>query len=405
MLEHTLSTAYAIIITTTIWIAAIGITLYYPLRCIYNLYFHPLRTFPGPKLAAIGSYLEFYYDVVKDGTYLWEIEKMHRKYGKGELLFPVSPPRSPTIRSSECLYSRKGPIVRINARELHIYDPHFYKDIYAGSSRRTDKDPETVAAYAVSRASLATVDHDLHRVRRGFLSPYFAKRSVVKLEPVIQERINKLCMRLEESMHQEQVVDLDAGFAALTADIVTYYFYGSSYDYLGSKGFKFAMRDAIVGLIGFYHLTRFLPALANTIKRLPIPIIRLLHSGAADLLSFQAEIKQTVLDSLDDETSVKSKSVIFGALKDPDVPAEEKTIDQFVDEGTAVIFAGTETTARALSVIMFHLLHNKLLLKELRRELLTLTPVKDHAYQLSELEALPYLVSLSDNFSGTYPSS
>ena len=210
-------------------------------------------------------------------------------------------------------------------------------------------------------------------------------------------------MRLDESMHQEQVVDLDSGFAALTADIITRNFYGSTYDYLGSKDFKFAMRDAILGLIGFYHLTRFLPALANTIKRFPIPIVRLIHPGAADLLYFQLEQKQTILNSLNDETSVKSKSVIFGALNDPDVPAEEKTIDKLVDEGTLIIFAGTETTARALSVTMFHLLHNKLVLKELRRELLTLTPVKDHAYQLSQLEALPYLVRLPDIFSRTYP--
>jgi len=50
-------------------------------RCIYNLYFHPLRKFPGPKKAAIGAFLEFYYDVVKDGTYIWEIEKMHKEHG------------------------------------------------------------------------------------------------------------------------------------------------------------------------------------------------------------------------------------------------------------------------------------------------------------------------------------
>ena len=210
-------------------------------------------------------------------------------------------------------------------------------------------------------------------------------------------------MCLEGCMHQSQVIDLDSGFAALTADIVTCYFYGSNFDYLGSKGFKFVMRDAILGLIGFYHITRFLPALANTIKRLPIPLVRLLQPGAADLLCFQADIKQTILDSLNDKDSVKSKSVIFEALKDPDVPAEEKTIDRFVDEGTTIIFAGTETTAKALSVIMFHLLHNKLLLKELRRELSTLAPVKDHTYQLSQLEALPYLVRLPEMFNGMCP--
>lgn len=87
MLQHIFRTESAV--TTAVWIAAIAITAYYSLRCIYNLYFHPLCKFPGPKLAAIGSFLDFYYDVVKDGTYLWEIEKMHRKYGKEEVFLPV----------------------------------------------------------------------------------------------------------------------------------------------------------------------------------------------------------------------------------------------------------------------------------------------------------------------------
>ena len=50
--------------------------------CFYNLYLHPLRKIPGPKLAAIGPYLEFWHEAVRDGQYVWEIEKMHEKYGK-----------------------------------------------------------------------------------------------------------------------------------------------------------------------------------------------------------------------------------------------------------------------------------------------------------------------------------
>ncbi len=64
------------------WTAVVLLTCYYLSKCIYNLYFHPLSRFPGSKLAALGGWYEFYYDVIKDGTYLWEIERMHRKYGK-----------------------------------------------------------------------------------------------------------------------------------------------------------------------------------------------------------------------------------------------------------------------------------------------------------------------------------
>lgn len=49
---------------------------------IHRLYFHPLSEFPGPKLAALTTWYEGYYDIVHRGRYLWEIEKMHKKYGE-----------------------------------------------------------------------------------------------------------------------------------------------------------------------------------------------------------------------------------------------------------------------------------------------------------------------------------
>lgn len=48
---------------------------------IYRLGFSPIAKFPGPKLAALTLWYEFYYDVIKKGKYTWEIGKMHEKYG------------------------------------------------------------------------------------------------------------------------------------------------------------------------------------------------------------------------------------------------------------------------------------------------------------------------------------
>jgi len=58
--------------------AALG---YVFLGAIYRLYFHPISKIPGPKLAAVTSLYGFYFNVVKGGRYMWEIEKMHDKYG------------------------------------------------------------------------------------------------------------------------------------------------------------------------------------------------------------------------------------------------------------------------------------------------------------------------------------
>ena len=48
---------------------------------IYRIYFSPLSHIPGPKLAAASIWYQFYYDVIKRGRFLWEIERMHKVYG------------------------------------------------------------------------------------------------------------------------------------------------------------------------------------------------------------------------------------------------------------------------------------------------------------------------------------
>lgn len=58
-----------------------SVLLYFALRSIYRLYFHPLSKFPGPKLAAISSGYEFYYNVIRGGMFIWEVERMHKVYG------------------------------------------------------------------------------------------------------------------------------------------------------------------------------------------------------------------------------------------------------------------------------------------------------------------------------------
>lgn len=209
------------------------------------------------------------------------------------------------------------------------------------------------------------------------------------LEPLINDKVDRLCRRLEEWIGQGTAVDLDAAMAALTADIVSIYFYGKDFDYLGGKDFKFVVRDAILGLIGFYHFSPFVPAVANFINSLPIPIVRMIQPGAAALLESQQEIKAEIQQSLNEKDNIKSKSVIVGALGDPDIPAEEKTLDRLVDEGVTVIFAGTETTARSISGAMFHLLRDKSLLQKLRDELSTVDKGPDGQWAYNQLETLP----------------
>lgn len=49
---------------------------------VYRLWLSPIASFPGPKLAALTGWYEFYYDVIFNGSYLYKIEEMHRQFGE-----------------------------------------------------------------------------------------------------------------------------------------------------------------------------------------------------------------------------------------------------------------------------------------------------------------------------------
>ncbi|GAM37558.1 benzoate 4-monooxygenase cytochrome P450 [Talaromyces pinophilus] len=235
------------------------------LTAIYNIWFHPLAKFPGPKIAVIGPWYEAYYDIIKDGRYLWQIEKMHEKY---------------------------GPIVRVNAHELHIKDVTYYAEVYSGSTRKVNKDAGSTGAFGVPTATAATVDHDLHRARRGYITKYFAKRNMSTLEPIVQERLDRLCGRIDERLKTGEPLNLDACFSALTADVITRRFYGNDFNYLGSPDFRFVIRNAFMGFTQMYHLAIFMPLAVKILKSMPLAVIRLIAPPVAELQQLKEEIAE-----------------------------------------------------------------------------------------------------------------
>lgn len=115
---------------------------------------------------------------------------------------------------------------------MHIDDPDFFPTVYSSGKSKVNKDPSTVAGMGQPDATVATVDHDQHRVRRGYLSHHYSKRAVDALIPLISERIETLCARLEGVLKAGSRISLDKAFAAMTADVVYTQFFGARVDYL-----------------------------------------------------------------------------------------------------------------------------------------------------------------------------
>lgn len=61
--------------------------LYLMYFSVYRLFFHPLAKIPGPKLAALTGWHEFYFDCVKNGggQHGFKMREMHDVYGNVQL--------------------------------------------------------------------------------------------------------------------------------------------------------------------------------------------------------------------------------------------------------------------------------------------------------------------------------
>ena len=197
---------------------AVCFLLYVVLLCTYRLTLHPLAQFPGPRLAAVTFFYEFYHDYFRGGQYLFHIRDMHAKYGH---------------------------IVRISPDELHVNDPSFLPELMPAGGRRRDKYPRMIQVFGFSQAAGATADHDLHRSRRAAMSKMFTKDSVRKLEPIMRREMDQLLGRLKEFQESGREINLLPMFGAFTNDVISEYAYGYSLNWVQAPQFNSVFFDMV----------------------------------------------------------------------------------------------------------------------------------------------------------------
>ncbi|KAI0550319.1 putative cytochrome P450 [Xylaria curta] len=346
-------------------------SLYLAGLIIYRLYFHPLAQYPGPKLAAATVWYEFYYDGVKRGQYTFKIQEMHNKY---------------------------GPIVRISPEELHCNDPSFIDTLYAGGSVHRDKYEYFASQFGIPQSVFGTVHHNMHRLRRGAMNKFFSKASVTKLEPIIHEKIDKLCRQLMVHVGSRKPIQLNMAFSCFTTDVVTTYAFAKCYNFLEDSSFETNFHAPIVAGTDLGPYIKQFRFIFPLMKSLPDSWVTTLNPQMGIYLKFQRDVKTQIRDIQERRdngkalaTEKKLHATIFHELLESDLPDNEKTADRLWQEGQIIIGAGTETTAWTLSVILFYILQKKPIFRRLIAELETAIPDPRSRPTCSELEQLPYL--------------
>lgn len=79
------------------------------------------------------------------------------------------------------------------------------------------------------------MDHDIHRMRRSALLPYFSPSYVRKMQPALQERLDVLLQRLAKLKDTDEPVNANCVFAAFSNDMTQTLAFGECEHKLGEK--------------------------------------------------------------------------------------------------------------------------------------------------------------------------
>ncbi|KAH8594893.1 cytochrome P450 [Bisporella sp. PMI_857] len=347
-----------------VYIALACIVIYTIYGGIWRLYFSPISHFPGPKTAALSFWYEFYYDVFPNfGQYVWHIAKLHEKY---------------------------GPVVRINPYELHIETPEFYETLYS-SSRKWDKWYWFTKMYGMDNSSVATVEHVKHRERRAALNQFFSPMVVRRLQPVIDEKVALCIKRLRDHRDSGEPIKCVVMATAFANDVVMQYAFGRTHKRLQAidfdeKSYQGMHEGALIGST-MKHMIWIL----RTVKKLPQFMIgQMLRDAFAELGMVKSQLEKTI-EERNMGTVRTNNLTIFDELLDSKLSPEEKFVERLNDEATLLIVAGSETTAWTLTVALYHLLANPVVLRRLKNELFEMIPDPTTRTPLPVLENLSYL--------------
>ena len=244
-------------------------------------------------------------------------------------------------------------------------------------------------------SGFGTVDHDLHRLRRAAINPFFSRQKVAALQPVLQRLVDKLCKKLEKIKGTDEAVPMECAMDAFTMDVITEYSLDKNLGYLDHPGWSSDFRELERAFGEMGYRQKLFPPLHDLVNSLPDWLVLWMNPRLKLLLDFFKvcyEIAEKMLAETDGKKyEEKEHPTIFYEIIHSDLPPSEKTPKRLEGEAAAILGAGAVTTAWTLTVGLYHLAVQPDKLERLQAEIRSIMPDPHQPAPLQELEKLPYL--------------
>ncbi|KAK3682986.1 benzoate 4-monooxygenase cytochrome P450 [Podospora appendiculata] len=328
-----------------VWLVVGPLVLYPVFKAIYNVYFHPLRKYPGPLINKL-SIIPHLWSVFK-GKQSYELLKLHSKYGH---------------------------VVRYGPNELSFSSARAWKDIYgprAGHqtfTKGTWYDGLSIYAAQDVRSIITERDPTKHAGMSRLYGGAFSRSFLNEMEPMIIDYIDRFVAYVGAKTADGGVVDLTFGYSSMTFDIIGDLAFGQDFGAIGMETPHKFIRELNESL-GF---TSF----AEAVKRFPLldPLARLFFRSKVDQLEdiarkggdFALEVMKKRIAEQDTTTRKDFLTKVLAQRADSKVQISEM---ELAAQSWDFIGAGTETTASVMTSTTYYLLRDKELLAKVTAEI------------------------------------
>ncbi|KAI1781041.1 putative cytochrome P450 [Hypoxylon cercidicola] len=346
------------------------IVVYNVSRLIYNLYFHPLHKFPGPKL-----------------------------YGASPIPWAIRHATGSQAFFTQQLHDKYGPVVRIGPDHLSFTDPKAWKDIYGHRVGADSHSPEMSKARTFNRVvrhippSILNADREEHSRYRRALSHGFSDSAMRQQEPMIAKYIDLLLKRLHEECGEGKTkLNVEAWYNWTTFDIVGDLVFGQSFHCLDNINYH----PWVEFIFGSIRLGAIMVSMTYVgLGELVQIMVKMSKNAVVRVRKYTDDMVQTRL------AMKKDRDDLFDGLvkrrQEWNLSFEKLSANAFI-----LVLAGSETTATTLSGATYLLLTHPEILERLKREVRSAFSSVDDI-NINSVNKLSYMLAILNEALRLYP--
>ena len=333
---------------------------------IYNVYFHPLRRFPGPK--AWVAFPILYHLASLRGLLDKNIRSFHEMYGEA---------------------------VRFSPRQISFITAQAWKDIYGHGHKQL---PKYVVRDEGKPSDIIIANDKDHTRFRKALSHAFSEKALRDQEPLMNVYIDMMIEKLKGVAASSQPADMVNWYNLTTFDIIGDLAFGEPFD-----GLKNKTLHSWVAMI--FQVVKILPILRAS-QQYPFIMKLLMLLMPKSLTHARGEhsayTKRVVMKRVHDKALHGRPDFMDSMLKHRG-EKDGMTDAELVSNSTVLIIAGSETTATLLSGVTYWLLRTPDALRRVTEEVRDAFETEEEIDFTHATARLPYMLACLEEGFRIYP--